>query len=76
MRAAILVVGCLLISSSALATDQQVKNVAKSAAEKPVVMASVVVASAKKPAHKAVQSKATDSPARVWTVEMACCEPQ
>ena len=71
MRTAIFVVGCLLISSSALATDQQVKNAAQSTAAKPVV-----VASAKKPARKAVQSAATDVPVRVWTVEMACCEPQ
>ena len=71
MRTAILVVSCLLISSSALATDQQVKSMATNAAEKPVI-----VASAKKPARKPVQSTATDFPPRVWTVEMACCEPQ
>jgi hypothetical protein len=71
MRTAILVVSCLLISSWALATDQQVKDVSKSAAAKPVV-----VASAKKPARKPVQSTATEFPPRVWTVEMSCCEPQ
>jgi hypothetical protein len=73
MRAAILVVGCLMISSSTLAADQQADKTA------PIVLAKrVVVASAAKPAHKPVRSTTAtaDFPARVWTLEMSCCEPQ
>jgi uncharacterized protein YdeI (BOF family) len=71
MRAVLLVAVCFLISSSAFAADQQVKNAAPSTAAKPVA-----IALATKPAHKAVQSAKTEVPVRVWTLEMSCCEPQ
>jgi hypothetical protein len=71
MRAAILVVGCLMISSSALSADQQADKAA------PIVLAKhVVVASAAKPAHKPVRSTTSEIPSRVWSLEMSCCEPQ
>jgi hypothetical protein len=63
MRALIVLAGVTVLAVSGFAADAQ-RNAAK-----PVVVASADV-------KKAPKAAKTEAPARVWTVEMSCCEPQ
>jgi hypothetical protein len=67
MRALIVLAGATLLAMSAFAADTQVRNTSK-----PTTVTSVGA----KHAKKASKSAKTEAPARVWTVEMSCCEPQ
>ncbi|HET7765364.1 MAG TPA: hypothetical protein VFK92_09780 [Burkholderiales bacterium] len=68
MRTAIMMLGCLLVSA-ALAGEAVEKNAAAQAKAMPAVVA-------KASARHAAQPAKTEVPARVWSLEMACCEPQ
>jgi hypothetical protein len=68
MRATIVLAGCFLISSAFAAEPQ--KNPAPSAQAKPVVVAQAATQT------RAAQPVKKEVPARVWTLEMSCCEPQ
>ena len=71
MRALMIVTaGAALLLGSAFAAGEQME---KSAAQK-IVVASAPVKQVK--AKKATKTAATEAPARVWSLEMACCEPQ
>jgi hypothetical protein len=67
MRALMVLAGATLLAASVFAADTQVKNAAK-----PTVVAAVSMKGVK----QAPKSAKTEAPVRVWTVEMACCEPQ
>jgi hypothetical protein len=66
MRALIVLAGVTVLAVSGFAADAQ-RNAAK-----PVVVASADV----KQMKKAPKAAKTEAPARVWTLEMSCCEPQ
>jgi hypothetical protein len=68
MRAIYVVAVCLLVSS-AVAAEQGEKSALQGARAKPAVVAKASVS------HATQQAK-TEVPARVWSLEMACCEPQ
>jgi len=72
MRALMIVLaGAAFLTVSAFAADTQVKQSAQSMAPR------IVVASANmKQVQKATNAAKTENPVRVWSVEMACCEPQ
>lgn len=75
MRALMIVTaGAALLLGSALAAGEQIE---KSAAQKIVVASAPTSAPVKQvKAKKATKTAATEAPARVWSLEMACCEPQ
>jgi len=68
MRATIVMLGCLFVSA-ALAAEQMEKNAEVHAKAKPVVVAKATT-------RQAAQPGKSEAPARVWTLEMSCCEPQ
>jgi hypothetical protein len=68
MRAAIVLAGCFLIFSAFAAEQQQ--SPASGAQAKPVVIAQAATQT------RAGQPAKSEAPARVWTLEMSCCEPQ
>jgi hypothetical protein len=66
MRAAIVIAGCFIVSS-VFAAEQAVDKQQEKA--KPAVVA-------KARAGQSVHPVKREVPARVWTLEMSCCEPQ
>ncbi len=72
MRALRIVLSCAaFLTFSAFAADTQVKQSAQSTAPK------IVVASASmQRVQKAPSAAKTETPVRVWSLEMACCEAQ
>lgn len=67
------------LAVSAFAADTQVKQSAQSASGKIVLVSTSVPVSASMPRvqkEKAPVAAKTEAPVRVWSLEMACCEPQ
>jgi hypothetical protein len=74
MRALMIVTaGAALLLGSAFAAGEQIEKSAQGTAQK-IVVASASVKQVK--AKKVTKTAATEVPARVWSLEMACCEPQ
>jgi hypothetical protein len=72
MRALMTVLaGAAFLTASAFAADMQPIKVAQNTVTKTVARSVD-----KKPAQRAPKVAQVDAPVRVWTVEMACCEPQ
>jgi len=72
MRALRIVLSCAaFLTVSAFAADTQVKQSAQTTAPKIVVAAASM-----QRVHKAPKAAKTEAPVRVWSLEMACCEPQ
>jgi hypothetical protein len=66
MRTLIVLAGLMLPAVSAFAADQAKHS------QQPIVVASAGA----KEVKKSPKAAKTEAPARVWTLEMSCCEPQ
>lgn len=66
----IVLASAAFLTVSAFAADTQVKQSAQRTTP------NIVVASAEKQVKQAPSVAKTEVPARVWTLEMACCEAQ
>jgi hypothetical protein len=83
MRALMIVLaGAAFLTAYAYADDAQVNKLSSNTATK-IVLASSDMKQVQKPpkvaktqVHKAPEAAQTGSYVRVWSVEMACCEPQ
>jgi len=76
MRALMIVVaGATFMFGSAFAAGVQMEKSAQGTAQK-IVVASAQASAPMKHVKKAPKTAATEAPARVWSLEMACCEPQ
>ena len=77
MRAlTIVVAGATFMFGSAFAAGVQMEKSAQGTAQKIVVASAQISAPMKQAKAKAPKTAATEAPVRVWSLEMACCEPQ
>lgn len=77
MRALMIVVaGAAFMFGSAFAAGVQMEKSVQGTAQKIVVASAQTSAPMKQVKAKASKTAATEAPARVWSLEMACCEPQ
>ena len=77
MRAlTIVVAGATFMFGSAFAAGVQMEKSAQGTAQKIVVASAQTSAPMKQVKAKAPKAAATEAPVRVWSLEMACCEPQ
>ena len=73
----IVVAGATFMFGSAFAAGVQMEKSAQGTAQKIVVASAQTSAPTKHvKTQKAPKAAATEVPARVWSLEMACCEPQ
>jgi hypothetical protein len=76
MRALMIVVaGVTLMFGSAIVAGVEMEKSAQEKAPK-IVVASTHTSGPVKHVKKAHKAAATEAPARVWSLEMSCCEPQ
>ncbi|HYT15147.1 MAG TPA: hypothetical protein VEL80_02005 [Burkholderiales bacterium] len=67
----IVIAGVVFLTVSAFAVDAQLKKAASNTA----TIAAVASVGTKR-AQKAPKVTPTNTPVRVWSLEMSCCEPQ
>ena len=76
MRALMIVVaGAAFMFGSAVVAGVETEKSAQEKAPK-IVVASTHASGPVKHVKKAPKTAATEAPARVWSLEMSCCEPQ
>jgi len=77
MRALMIVVtGVTLMFGSAIVAGVETEKSAQGTAPKIVVASTHASSGPVKHVKKAHKAAATEAPARVWSLEMSCCEPQ